>query len=77
MTTLSRSLAVHRGGGAKLRQGNIRARSLTAAGFDTDDSFALIEVIKDEMYFETISRRGQVSDSGSFLRREATEGETR
>jgi predicted phosphodiesterase len=61
------------GGGAKLREGNIRARSaLTARGFDTDNSFTLIEIVDDQMFFETISRRGQVVDSGSLLRREVT-----
>lgn len=59
------------GGAAKLREGNIRARSpLTAKGFDTDNSFTLVEIVKDQMFFETISRRGQVVDSGSLLRRE-------
>jgi len=61
------------GGGAKLREGNIRARSaLTAKGFDTDNSFTLVEIVDDQMFFETISRRGQVVDSGSLLRREVT-----
>jgi 3',5'-cyclic AMP phosphodiesterase CpdA len=58
------------GGGAKLRKGNIATRStLTAKGFDTDNSFTLIEIVKDEMYFETISRKNQVVDSGSITRR--------
>ncbi len=58
------------GGGAKLRKGNIASRStLTAKGFDTDNSFTLIEIVKDEMYFETISRKNQVIDSGSITRR--------
>jgi 3',5'-cyclic AMP phosphodiesterase CpdA len=61
------------GGGAKLREGNIRARSaLTAKGFDTDNSFTLVEIVGDHLFFETISRRGQVVDSGSLLRREVT-----
>jgi hypothetical protein len=61
------------GGGAKLRAGNIKTKSpMTEKGFDTDNSFTLVEIIKDQMYFETISRRGQIIDSGSLLRREAT-----
>jgi predicted phosphodiesterase len=61
------------GGGAKLREGNIRTRSpLTARGFDSDNSFTLVEIVDDEMHFETISRRGQVVDSGSLTRREVT-----
>jgi hypothetical protein len=58
------------GGSAKLREGNIGERSaLTAKGFDTDNSFTLMEIVKDQLYFETISRKGQVVDSGSFTRR--------
>ena len=59
------------GGSAKLRSGNIRNNSaLTAKGFDTDRSFMLVEIDGDQMFFETISRRGQIVDSGSLLRRE-------
>ena len=62
---------ITQGGGAKLREGNIRARSpLTAKGFDTDQSFTLVEIVKDEMYIETISRRGQVVDASVIPRRE-------
>ena len=61
------------GGGAKLREGNIRVGSaMTAKGFDTDNSFMLIEIAKDQLYFEAISRRGQLIDSGTFLRREVS-----
>jgi predicted phosphodiesterase len=61
------------GGSAKLREGNIRVGSaMTAKGFDTDNSFMLVEIVKDQLYFETISRRGQVIDSGSFPRREVS-----
>jgi hypothetical protein len=59
------------GGSAKLRKGNLDDRSpLTARGFDTDNSFMLAEIRGDELFFETISRRGQIVDSGMFLRRE-------
>jgi hypothetical protein len=62
---------VTQGGGAKLREGNIRTSSpMTAKGFDTDNSFTLVEILKDQMFFETISRRGQVVDSGVIMRRE-------
>jgi predicted phosphodiesterase len=59
------------GGSAKLRKGNISDRSaLTAKGFDTDNSFMLVEIAGDRMYFETISRKAQVVDSGDLPRRE-------
>ena len=59
------------GGSAKLREGNIRVGSpMTAKGFDTDNTFMLVEIDKDQMFFETISRTGRVIDSGSVPRRE-------
>lgn len=61
------------GGSAKLREGNIRVGSaMTAKGFDTDMSFMLVEVVKDQLYFETTSRKSEVVDSGTFLRREVS-----
>jgi hypothetical protein len=61
------------GGAAKLRAGNIGARSpLTDKGFDTDNSFTLMEVSKDRLFFETLSRAGRVVDSGVILQRPDT-----
>ena len=61
------------GGSAKLREGNIRVGSaMTAKGFDTDNSFMLVEIAKDQLYFETVSRPGQLIDSGTFVRREVS-----
>lgn len=34
------------------------------AGFDTDRDFMLAEIAGDKFYFRTISRTGQVVDSG-------------
>jgi predicted phosphodiesterase len=62
---------ITQGGGAKLRRGNLRDNSaITAKGFDTDRSFTLIEIVEDQMFFETVSRTNQVVDSGSVTRRE-------
>ncbi len=59
------------GGSAKLREGNIRVGSeMTAKGFDSDNTFMLVEIVKDEMYFQTISRKNQVVDAGTIPRRE-------
>jgi predicted phosphodiesterase len=59
------------GGSAKLRRGNIRDNSeMTAKGFDTDNSFMIVEIDGDQMFFETISRKGTVVDSGIIPRRE-------
>jgi predicted phosphodiesterase len=61
------------GGSAKLRAGNISNRStLTEKGFDTDQSFMVVEIVKDQMFFETWSRRGSRVDSGIIPRREVT-----
>jgi predicted phosphodiesterase len=65
---------ITQGGAAKLRRGNLRDDSaMTAKGFDTDRSFTLIEIHEDHMFFETISRLGQVVDSGVITRRELNE----
>jgi 3',5'-cyclic AMP phosphodiesterase CpdA len=59
------------GGSAKLRANNIRPNSaMTAKGFDTDQTFMLVEIEKDQMFFQTISRAGSVIDSGIVPRRE-------
>jgi hypothetical protein len=50
---------------------------MTAKGFDTDRSFTLVEIVGDHLFFETISRLGQVVDSGQFPRRELNDTGTR
>ena len=65
---------ITQGGAAKLRRGNIRDSSaMTAKGFDSDRSFTLVEIVGDHLFFETISRLGQIVDSGEFPRREVTQ----
>ncbi len=55
------------GGSAKLRERNIRpATGLTAKGFDTDNTFMLVEIAGDQLHFETVSRTGQTVDAGSL-----------
>ena len=57
------------GGSAKLRSGDIMSNSpMTAKGFDTEQSFMLIEIDGDVMRFQTISRRGRRVDSGEIRR---------
>ena len=63
------------GSGGKLREGNIdRSTGLTAGGFDTDLAFMAAEISGNEMYFNAISRQGQVVDSGVLTRRTADRG---
>ena len=53
------------GAGGKLREGDVRRNSpLTAAHFDKDLSFMLVEVADDGMHFQVISRTGETVDSG-------------
>jgi predicted phosphodiesterase len=58
------------GSGGQLAVGDINGRStLTAKGFDTDNVFLAVEIEGDKMYFNAISRTGQVVDSGIIERR--------
>jgi len=58
------------GSGGQLRKGNIDKRTgLTAAGNDQDQSFLIAEINGDQMWFNAISRGGQVFDSGVITRR--------
>jgi len=60
------------GSGGRLAVGDIDKHSeITAKGFDTDQAFLSVEIAGDTMYFNAISRLGQVVDSGSFPRRSA------
>jgi calcineurin-like phosphoesterase family protein len=56
------------GSGGKLRKGDLEKSELTAAGFDQDQTFTVVEVAGDEMHFETISRAGVTVDAGTIRR---------
>ena len=58
------------GSGGQLRKGNIdKGSGLTAAGNDQDQSFMVAEINGDEMWFNAVSRTGQVFDNGVITRR--------
>jgi Calcineurin-like phosphoesterase len=59
------------GSSGQLRPGDIRGAAFTAKSFDTDCTFILVEIAKNDLYFETISRTGETVDSGKITRREA------
>jgi predicted phosphodiesterase len=59
------------GAAGELRPGDIRPSDLTAAGFDADRSFMLIEVSGNELSFQAISRTGTTVDHGTIFLREA------
>ena len=56
------------GNSGELRYRNLKASSEMAAGFDTDRDFMVVEIAGDKLYFQTISRTGQVVDSGALDR---------
>ena len=56
------------GAAGQLRRGNMRPSAETAASFDQDLSFMLVEVAGLEMHFQAISRSGRVVDAGVIRR---------
>ena len=61
------------GGSAKLRAGDIQKTAMTALGFDSDNSYMLVEVAGDQMHFQTLSRTGRRVDSGTITRQTITQ----
>ena len=56
------------GSAGQLRKGDVRRSPMTAAAFDEDQSFMLVEIAGSEMFFETISRTGATVDKGVIRR---------
>jgi predicted MPP superfamily phosphohydrolase len=56
------------GSGGQLRRGDLVPSDMTAAGFDQDQAFMLVEVYGDQLHFETISRTGATVDAGVIRR---------
>jgi hypothetical protein len=56
------------GAGGKLRKGDYRAAPTSAAGYDQDCSFMLVEVDGNDLYFRVISRTGAEVDGGLIVR---------
>jgi 3',5'-cyclic AMP phosphodiesterase CpdA len=56
------------GSAGQLRKGNIRRSDETAAYFDQDQSFMLVEIAGADLYFQVISRTGSTVDSGVIHR---------
>lgn len=54
------------GASAKLRAGNLRKTDMTAAGYDQDRSFMLVEVARGTMHFQAITRAGRRVDAGTI-----------
>ena len=56
------------GSSGQLRIGDLRETALTAAGYDDDQVFMIVEVDGDRMWFQAITRMGRVVDSGTIDR---------
>jgi hypothetical protein len=59
------------GSSGQLRKGDVNRSPMTAAAFDQDQTFMLVEILGDVLNFQTISRTGAVVDSGVIQRRDS------
>jgi len=60
------------GSSGELRRGDARPSPTRAAYFDRDQSFMVVEVDADDLFFEAVSRTGTIVDSGSLQRKPKT-----
>jgi predicted MPP superfamily phosphohydrolase len=58
------------GSGGRLRKGDVKPSATTAAYFDQDQTFMLVEIAGDTMTFQALSRTGRIVDSGVIARRQ-------
>ena len=56
------------GSGGQLRRGDTRPSAMTAAFYDQDQAFMLVEIDNDQMFFQAVSRTGAIVDSGVIER---------
>ena len=56
------------GGGGDVRRGDLQPSGRTAAGYDDDLHFMLVEISGDTLRFEAVSRTGAVVDAGQIQR---------
>jgi hypothetical protein len=56
------------GSAGQLRKGDVRRSGMTAAAFDQDQSFMLVEIDGNLLSFQAISRAGTTVDSGTIQR---------
>ena len=61
------------GSSGELRKGDVNPSSLTAAYFDQDQVFSLVEIKGDDLYFQARSRTGRTVDAGSIHRQTRTQ----
>jgi predicted phosphodiesterase len=56
------------GAAGQLRRGDVERAEFKAAAFDQDQSFMLVEIAGADLFFQAISRAGQIVDSGTIRR---------
>jgi hypothetical protein len=61
------------GAGGQLRRGDLRKADFTAAGYDQDLSFMLVEIADKEMTFQAVTRTGRTVDKGLIIQRQGAE----
>ena len=54
------------GSSGQLRKGNVTPTAMTAAAYDQDQTFMLVEVVGPRLSFRTVSRVGRSVDSGEI-----------
>jgi 3',5'-cyclic AMP phosphodiesterase CpdA len=64
------------GSSGELRSGDLNRSAITAKGYDSDNTFMVVEFASDQMNFQTISRTGQTVDSGTIVRPAQTSSAT-
>jgi hypothetical protein len=60
------------GSAGKLRPGDLRKSDLTAAGYDQEQAFMLVEIDRDVMSIQAIAKSGKTVDSASLPRQQRT-----
>jgi len=58
------------GSAGQLRRGDLKTSALTEVGFDQDQSFMLVEIDKDAMTIQALSRTGKTIDAATLPRQE-------
>jgi predicted phosphodiesterase len=64
------------GSAGQLRKGDLQKSALTDAGYDQDMAFMLVEIEKDTMWVQAISRAGRTVDSATLARQTRRAAET-
>jgi predicted MPP superfamily phosphohydrolase len=64
------------GSAGQLRRGDLKRSALTEAGYDQDQAFMLVEIEKDVMSVQAISRMGRTVDTATIARAARKPAET-